>query len=67
MQKTLTAGQIGDSNGAYSGREVRLTTQGIEVHGVLRYSNNSTEGPWVHLVVGETFHLVNDDVTVEFV
>ena len=59
-----TAGQIGDSFGAYSGRKVDFVSQGIPESGTLTYSSKSPNGPWAHLTVDGEHLVVNNDVTV---
>lgn len=43
LTETWTAGQIGDSYGAYSGREVEFTIRNESVRGTLTRSDRTTE------------------------
>lgn len=60
--ETWTAGQIGSSLGAHSGRRVQFTTQGIDVDGRLDQSFAVIAGPdpsdFTHLIVDGTTHVV---------
>lgn len=66
--QTWTAGQIGSSLGAYSGRKVQFTTQGIEVKGTLDQSFGITAGPdptdHTYLIVDGERHYVANHVKV---
>lgn len=59
--KTWSAGQISQSNGAYSGRDVAFTIRGTRHGGVLTRSDRAADGaPYTYLWVdGEMFTLVN--------
>lgn len=55
-----TAEQIGQSNGAYAGRDVEFEVLDIIVHGKLDRSTRSHEGPYVFLWVnGEMWTVPN--------
>lgn len=68
MTEQWSAAQIGDSFGAYSGRQVDFTTQGTPVQGTLDYSHRSTvdgfPSDYVHLTVAGEHHVVNADIVV---
>lgn len=66
--ETWNAGQIGGSNGAYSGRQVRFWFDGAEVKGLLNRSDGSlnkhdgTEWNVMLVVDGTSFFVPNSTV-----
>jgi hypothetical protein len=65
VMKTWNAFQIGQSNGAYSGRVVKFTHEGRAVRGVLDRSDQASGSQKVLLVVDGTPHFVCSYALVE--
>ena len=61
--QTWTAKQIGDSNGAYSGRRISFTHEGLDVTGVLTRSDRIADGRTVLNVKGTTY-FVSPEVVI---
>lgn len=61
--QTWTAKQIGDSNGAYTGRRISFTHEGHDVTGVLTRSDRIADGRTILNVKGTT-HFVSPEVVI---
>jgi hypothetical protein len=62
--ETWTAGQLGHSNGAYSGRNVRFMADGMLVEGTLTLSDKIPHSTKTMLVVGSCRCIVLDPTPV---
>jgi len=63
--QTWTAGQIGRSGGAYSGRRVLFALAGEAIEGILTRSDHTTDGSGAELQVDGKWYSVPAAVPVE--